>query len=180
MNKTQDKIEKKNSPHFNALDAVIILLVILILGGMFFRNNIVDYLKDLQNKQEYVISYSVKNIRSTTYDYLSVGDVLYVAESGDKLGVLMTAEDDKQDLGTTSPGFEYFTTSTGELVKVGYPESESRIDFKGRFVCEGVYADNGGFMFGGDTYIAPGLTIQVCTERVTFVIDITSVELYEK
>ena len=179
MNKTADKIEKKNSPRFNALDALIILVVVLVLGGMYFRSNIVEYIKTAQNKQNYVISYSVKNISSSTYEYLKVGDILYFSESGDKLGSLMTAEADKQDVGTTSPGFEYFTTSSGEIVKVGYPESEERIDFKGRFLCSGSYIDDGGFMLGGDTYVAAGQSFAVQTERVTFVITVTGIELYE-
>ena len=59
MNKTKkDKIEKKNSPHFNVLDALIILLVILVIVGIYFRYNIIDFLNDSQNKEDYAISYT--------------------------------------------------------------------------------------------------------------------------
>ena len=61
MNKVKkDKLERKNSPHFNVLDALIILLVILIIVGIYFRYNIIDFLKDSQNKEEYAISYTVR------------------------------------------------------------------------------------------------------------------------
>ena len=47
MNKAKkDKTEKKNAPHFNILDALIIILVILVIVGIYFRYNIIDFLND--------------------------------------------------------------------------------------------------------------------------------------
>ena len=58
-------------------------------------------------------------------------------------------------------------------------EYQHNIDAKGRLLCEGYYSEDGGFLLDGDTYIAPGQTISVRTELVSFVINVTSIELYE-
>ena len=181
MNKVKkDKIEKKNAPHFNILDAVIILLVILIVVGISFRYDIIDALSNSQNKKEYAISYTVSDIRYTTYNYVHVGDKLYFADSGDSFGALLNCEPNNQEPWNKSPASQHFTTSSGEVVEAYYPNDESRIDVKGRLLCEGSYSEDGGFLLDGDTYIAPGQTISVRTELVTFVINVTAIELYEQ
>lgn len=180
MNKVKkDKLEKKNSPHFNVLDAIIILLVILVIVGIYFRYNIIDFLNDSRNKADYAISYTVKDIRYTTNNYVHVGDTLYFADSGDSFGALLNCEPNNQEPWNKSPASQHFTISSGEVVEAFYPNDESRIDAKGRLLCEGYYSEDGGFLLDGDTYIAPGQTISVRTELVSFVINVTSIELYE-
>ena len=181
MNKVKkDKLEKKNSPHFNVLDAVIILIVILIIVVIYFRYNIVDIIKNSQDKEDYAISYTVKDIRYTTYNYVHVGDRLYFSDSGDSFGTLLNCDPNNQEPWNKSPASQHFTTSSGEVVEAFYPNDESRIDVKGRLLCEGYYTEDGGFLLDGNTYIAPGQTISVHTELVSFVISVTAIELYEQ
>ena len=181
MNKVKkDKLEKKNSPHFNVLDALIIIVVILIIVGIYFRYNIIDFLKDSQNKDDYAISYTVKDIRYTTYDYVHVGDTLYFSDSGDIFGKLLNCEPNNQEAWNKTPASQHFTTSSGEVVEAFYPNEDSRIDVKGRLLCEGYYNEDGGFLLNRSTYLAPGQTITVKTELASFVINITGIELYEE
>ena len=179
MNKIKkDKAEKKNSPHFNAVDALIILLVILVVLGIYFRYNIVDVLSQAQEKKDYVISYSIENIRYTTPNYINVGDKVYFSSYGELLGTLISESENQGALSIT-PASEYFTVSSGEVVEAFYPNEESRGDAKGRMLCVGTYNEDGGFLLNGDTYIASGQSISVYTEIVTFVINVTGIELYE-
>ena len=180
MNKVKkDKSEKKNSPRFNVLDALIIILVILVVVGIYFRYNIIDILNSAKNNEAYAISYTVKNIRYTTNNYVHVGDKLYFADSGDSFGALLNCEPNNQEPWNKSPASQHFTISSGDVVEAFYPNDESRIDVKGRLLCEGHYSEDGGFLLDGNTYIAPGQTINVRTELVSFVINVTAIEPYE-
>ena len=47
-------------PKFKILDAVIILLIITSVLGIYFRYNVMDTLKNQKDMKEYVISFSVQ------------------------------------------------------------------------------------------------------------------------
>ena len=67
---------------FNAIDAVIILLVILAVLGVYFRYSIIDFLTNDKNNAEYIVTFSIDNVINTTpSNYMSVGDKLYYADS---------------------------------------------------------------------------------------------------
>lgn len=171
------KAEKKNTPHFNVLDAMIIILVVAAVVGIYFRYNIIDFLTNDKNNDEYVISFSVENVRYTTPNYISVEDTVYFKSNGDVLGKIIS-ESEKNPV-ERSAAYETFVKSNGEMVKGYYPE-ESRVNFSGRLLCEGSYSSETGFCLDGSTYIAPGQMIEVYTERVSFVLSVNSIELYEE
>ena len=140
--------------------------------------HIVDVLTKAQDTKDYVISYSIENIRYTTPNYINVGDEVYFSSNGELLGTLISESENQGALSIT-PASEYFTNSSGEVVEAFYPNEESRVDAKGRLMCVGTYNEDGGFLLNGDTYIAAGQSINVYTEIVTFVINVTGIELYE-
>ena len=174
----KEKTEKRaNRPRFNVLDAVIILLVIAAVVGVYFRYSILDFLTSDRNSQKYVVSYSIDNMRATTSDYFIVGDKVYFDSDGELFGTLLSESQNKEPL-SEGPAYESFADSKGEVHKVPYPDMNNRVSAKGRLLCEGKYNENGGFSVDGKSFVAPGQQIKVYTERVSFTLTVTSVEPY--
>ncbi len=167
----------KQTPKFKILDAVIILLIITSVLGIYFRFNLLDTLTNKKDIQEYTVTFSIKDIRYTTEKYIHIGDVIYDSATGDRIGVLTTASDAMADMAlSVSPANKYFTMEDGTVEIIPYP-NESRIDATGRMICSGSYTDESGFLMGGSTHLSPGQSIAVRTEMVTFTMDIEKIEL---
>ena len=168
------------APRFGILDVIIILLIIVAVVGVYFRYNILDWISSTQNISDYTVSYTVEDIRHTTPSYVKIDDEVYFASSGERLGVLISAEEKSPEaLLRTLPASEYFTKTDGTIVKVMYPDDQHRTDAKGRLICQGRYSEESGFLVNGSTYIAPGQKIDVRTELVSITIrieEITAVE----
>ena len=175
MKKDKIKTEKsKKLPRFGALDAFIILVVIVIIVGVFFRYRLLDVLNAQQNLNDYNVSFSVENVRYTTPDYINVGDVVYFKDSGAELGVI-TNESENMGAFTVAPASEMFTDSNGNMIEVHYP-NETRVSINGKMICSAQVSETGGILINGNTYLAPGQTVDVTTELVTMTIQINNIE----
>ena len=178
MATVKSKNDSNVKAHFNVIDACILVLVIAIVLGMYFRFNIVDKLWEKTQTKEYTVSFSIENIRYTTPAYMSIGDSVYFANDKEEFGTLIAASDNVNVLSIV-PASEYFPDGEGGIIEVFYPDDETRIDAKGRMSCYGYYDENGGFTVGGSHYIAPGQSVQVYTELVSVTMTITNIELVE-
>ncbi|MBR6679975.1 MAG: hypothetical protein IKL59_01810 [Clostridia bacterium] len=175
MKKDKIKTEKsKKLPRFGALDAFIILVVIVIIVGVFFRYRLLDVLNAQQNLSDYNVSFSVENVRYTTPDYINIGDVVYFKDSGAELGVI-TNESENMGAFTVAPASEMFTDSNGNMIEVHYP-NETRVSINGKMICSAQVSETGGILINGNTYLAPGQTVDVTTELVTMTIQINNIE----
>lgn len=175
MKKDKIKTEKsKKLPRFGALDAFIILVVIVIIVGVFFRYRLLDVLNAQQNLNDYNVSFSVENVRYTTPDYINIGDVVYFKDSGAELGVI-TNESENMGAFTVAPASEMFTDSNGNMIEVHYP-NETRVSINGKMICSAQVSETGGILINGNTYLAPGQTVDVTTELVTMTIQINNIE----
>lgn len=178
--KSTDRV--KLVPKFKILDAVIILLIITSVVGIYFRYNVMDTLKQQKDIKEYVVSFSVQNIRSSTVNYINIGDAIYYSEDGERLGELMAHTEDSTDPLRQEIASEYFVDQSGMTVQVYYPDSDSmdtRINVSGRILCMGTYSEDGGFLVNGSRYLAPGQTIKVQTELVTVTLVVQDITLLE-
>lgn len=173
MSKKMKKDNKK--AHFNVVDAVIILLVLSIAVGVFFRGRIVEKLWAQTQSADYVVSFSIEDIKYTTPTYINVGDKVYFADNGELIGEFMSESDNANALNIT-PASKYFYDSNANVVEVFYPDGETRVDAKGRILCKGYYGEDGGFSVDGRHYLAPGQSINVKTELVSVTINIMSIE----
>ena len=175
MSKNKIKSEKsKKLPRFGALDAFIILVLIVAIVGVFFRYKLLDVLTAQQNLNDYSISFSVDNVRYTTPDYINIGDVVYFDENGAELGVI-TNESENKGAFSVAPASELFTDSNGNVIEVHYP-NETRVSISGKLVCSAKVSETGGILVNGTTYVAPGQTIDVNTELVSMTIQINNIE----
>ena len=180
MKKTKETKEKKvrSGPRFRALDAVIILLVLTAVIGVYLRYNHLDIFTGDQNLSEHTVSFVVKDIRYTTEYYVSVGDTVYFADDGEEFGTLLGASDGLNNALPPSPATKTVVTEDGRAVEVYYP-SETRIDSEGRLSCMGSYTEDGGFLVNGSRYLSAGQSVTVHTELVTFTLQITDISVKE-
>ena len=178
MNRKEHLQNAKKNAHFNVIDAFIIIVLIAAVLGIYLRFNLVESLSHTEATEKYNVSFSVENIRYTTPSYVNVGDKVYFGDTGEVFGTLIS-ESENQSVFNITPSSEFFIDSAGAVVEVFYPDSESRIDAKGRIECDGTYSEEGGFCVGGSRFIAPGQTVEIKTELVTLVATITSIDMAE-
>lgn len=174
-----NETKNKKSVRFGILDAVIILVILIAVVGVYFRYSILNVITGAHRMSEYTVSYSIENIRYTTVNYINIGDKVYFADEGDEFGTLINVSENMGAVSYT-PSSEYFTKSNGEIVEVMYPNNQSRVDAQGRLNCMGRYSENGGFLVNGSTYIASGQSINVRTDYVTVTIRVEEIALAEE
>ncbi len=177
MTKKSINAEKKDRSglKIKALDVVIIVLLVAVVAGVYFRYNILDMLTGSRNLKEYTVSFEIKDIQYKTENYINVGDKVYYYDSSEELGTLIEASEDAKNALIVVPSTKTFVPEgTNQAVEVAYP-SNTRIDATGRMVCKGTFSDQSGFLFKGKEHIAPGDVISVKTELVTVNIIVTDI-----
>jgi len=179
-NKKNETEQVARKPKFGIMDVVIILLVITCIVGVYFRYNIMDFLNNDKDMKEYMVSYSIEDIRYSTPDYLNVDDVVYFADDSTQLGTIMEASQGSARALSERPAVKVFLTTDGTMERVSYPNNESRVDADGRLLCKGSYSEDGGFLINGSRYISAGQTILIHTEKVTVSITITDIQPVEE
>ena len=178
MQKNQDMEGVKRTPKFKILDAVVILLVLVAVVGVYFRYNLMDSFLRGKNIQDFAISFTIEDIRYTTPNYLNVGDKIYSASNGELIGTIIQESDDMSNMALrVTPASRFFTREDGTIAEVFYPNDESRVDAKGRMACKGSYTIDGGFLLNGTAYMSAGQSISVQTELASFVLTVTEIEM---
>ena len=64
---------KARNKRFNSIDVFIILLVVLCIAAIYFRGMVASWIGVEKELDEYKITFSVKQIRSTSDKYLIIG-----------------------------------------------------------------------------------------------------------
>ena len=165
-------------PKFGILDAAIILLVISVIVGLAFRYNVFKSFTELKDLDEFAVSFSVKNIKSTTQYEIDIGNDVYFKDSGESFGKIMKSSDASSEALIISPSTQTFIEN-GSTITVAYPIN-TRIDATGRIRCEGKLSGDGTFLLNGSDYLSAGQTYVVCTETVTLEITVLGIELIEE
>ena len=168
------KENNKRFPKFYVLDAVIILLIIAIVLGIYFRYNVFEAFGGIKDKSEAQITFSIKNIKDSTKYYIDIGDDIYFKSSGESLGVIAESTENSDIALITTPASETFVKD-GKSITANYP-SGTRIDAEGKIKCSGTFAQDGTFMLNGSTYLSAGQTFTVCTEKITVDIVLVKIE----
>ena len=175
-NRKRTKEEKRERPHFNVRDALIIILLIGIVAGVYFRYSIIDLLKTSTADEEYAVSFSIEDIRYTTPSYINVDDEVYFSADGKLMGKIISASENQGALNIT-PASKNFVTADGQIQEVFYPE-DTRVSATGRILCKGSYDSGTGFCIDGKKYVSAGQTIEVYTDFVTLTVTVTAIEPY--
>lgn len=173
------KGEKKHKfPKFGVLDAVIILLVIVICAGVYFRYSFFDNLNSSKNLKECYITFKTDKVTTAVTRALEIDDVVYFKSTGETLGTLTVSSEEIAIVIQEQPATATVFKDGKSYADVQYPQGmeNSLIYGIGTIKCECAVAENGSFLLDGSRYLAPGQTYTVCTEKVTFDITVTAIE----
>ena len=163
IQKTENKAYKYK---FNAVDAFIIVLAMLCAIGIYFRSNIKSWVGIDKELKEYKITFTVESIKSTSDQYLAVGNEVYVSSTGLSIGTLSTC--------SSVPSTATVENELGEAIEVTYPEN-TYIDVTGTITCKGIEKEDG-FYLKGSYVISPGTVISANTEMLDFSLTVISIE----
>ncbi len=177
VNTSEEKVRK--FPKFYILDAVIIVVLLAIFLGVYFRYNVFEKFSSLNAKTEVQITFSIKNISSTTISeyYVKINDEIRFEGDGAAFGTLIEVDENLKNALKPTPASEIFMDN-GQIITVPYPQEreEKRQDAVGKIKCMGAFSDDGAFMLDGSKQICAGESYKVCTEKVTFVITVTAIQ----
>ena len=167
-------MERNAKKRFGVLDFALILLAVLTLVGVWQRNNLKKLFADDEILEEYVITFEIKKVRSTTAQLLEKDVALYTYNGEDivSLGTLTQPV-------AVSPATVYLPhhgtgTGTLEMVEAVYPQDEYEYyqDAGGELSCLGIERD-GAFFLDGKMLLVKGQQISTSTETVDLVITVT-------
>ena len=159
--------EKTNAKRrFNLIDAIIIVLVILCIVGIYFRSQITQWIGIDRQLSEYKMTFKVSEIKYTSERYLASGKRIYLDTPAMELGTI-------DGNCTVSPAETYIEQTDGSLIVAQYPK-DTYIDVMGSIKCSGTQREDG-FYLAGSYSIAPGMKINVHTEMLDFVITVIDI-----
>ncbi len=165
-------------PKFGILDAVIILLVISIVVGIYFRYSFFDTLTNMKNMKECYVTFKTGNVTVDTTRSLYKDDLIYFKSDGSTLGTLAVKSEEISTVIQEQPATKTFFKDGKAYADVQYPQGIDGALIYGTGVirCSCLINEAGSYLVNGSTYIAIGQTYTVCTEKVTLDITITQIE----
>jgi hypothetical protein len=178
-NDSQKPQKERRFPKFGVLDAVIILLVIAIVAGIYFRYSFFDTLNSMKNMKECYVTFKTDKITTNVSREMYDGDAIYFKSDGSSFGTLAVKSEEITMVIQEQPATSTVFKDGKTYADVQYPQGMdgSLIYGIGTIKCNCAVSENGSYLLNGTTYIAPGQTYTVCTERVTVNIMITDIEV---
>lgn len=171
MKNTEAKKSATSKFRFNVFDAVLILLVVLCIVGIWQRGNLQSLFEAGDASESYTVTFEVKKLRSTTAALLADGTELYLYENGTRVSL-------GQLSGTpaTTPASVYLYYE-GNMVEASYPDDpdECLLDVTGTLRCR-IIEHDGSFLLEGKSRIAVNQIITAYTESADLTLCVKSIE----
>ena len=156
---------------FNAIDALIILVVIVCLGSVLFRVFSLNEQTIDANLREYKVQVKIDSLSTAAIPYLQKGDVIRLKSSNEVIG--------------TFDGIKQVVAAVGAYnddgEKVFYPDNkestiydDSRCLVSCLITVKGERTENG-LLLNGDTYITSNSELVIVTENIETVVRIVSI-----
>lgn len=176
---SQKPQKERRFPKFGVLDAVIILLVIAIVAGIYFRYSFFDTLNSMKNMKECYVTFKTDKITTNVSREMYDGDAIYFKSDGSSFGTLALKSEEITMVIQEQPATSTVFKDGKTYADVQYPQGMdgSLIYGIGTIKCNCAVSENGSYLLNGTTYISPGQTYTVCTEKVTVNITITDIEV---
>lgn len=155
---------------FNALDMVIVVVLVLcvaMIGFRFIRSS--DLAAETQTGK-YRVTFLISNVSDGTRDALVAGDSVFSLLNDAYIGKL-------EGIDTISPAFEFLDNGKGSFEKVYYPDG-TKVDITGTIIAEGAVNDDG-FFASGSFFLSPGRTLEIYTGHIQVTILITGISEYD-
>lgn len=165
-------MNKEKKIRMGALDVFIIAAVITCIVGlglrMFSRSEaVVNHNAVMDN---YVVSFSVSNIRESSVKYFSKGDVFFIKENTVRLGELI----ERSDL----PAQKYYSDINGNTVYVMNESTDDRTkrrDVTASLLVSGIMDERGRFLLNGTQYLGVNKEMEIKSKYITVNVKITSI-----
>ena len=183
MKKTNNQ-EKKNTEsarfRFNVIDAIIILMVIVCIGGVVLRYTVLDKVNIGGEVKEYYITFTVSNISYSQLQHIiqakdeaeSNDNWVYLSDGTTKLGSLTAVGEQNKE------SFVY-KDENGKTESIVYSDSELDENvpwsMTGKILCSGRYSKNGGFLLNGNKFISPNSELDVYMKYCDFTLKIVDI-----
>ncbi len=161
MNKTNGE-----NKHFNLMDVIIILLVLLCIGGIVVRVGGFGLSEKSQPLDMYEIRFSVSDIAATSESAFVIGDTFTLVDYDVVLGTFTGVE-------SVTPAKVYIYSEQGRVVHAQYPDG-TRIDVIGTVTADGL-SGGSGFLLGGNVQLSPGISYRVQSEHMDFTLNILEI-----
>ncbi|MBE6701010.1 MAG: DUF4330 domain-containing protein [Ruminococcaceae bacterium] len=151
---------------FNAVDLLILLVIVGAVIAVAYRGGLKDSLMALRSNDTIVYTVRINNLQESSFNLINIDDKLFADKDDKALGSIVQKEQ--------RPAEKYVTLDTGEIVKTYMP---GRIDVFLTVECKGRVTDEG-CMLGGNYFIAAGKYISSYTKNLAFNFEIT--DAYKK
>lgn len=159
-------MSNKAKLRFNAIDLVIIILVVGCIAGLALRYQLINVIHSQSESNGANVSFYLSNIRSSSENYFNEGDTFFLANEDVKLGELLSGF-------RFEPAAQYNMRSDGTYVKTAAVNGRS--DMFGTLKADGRFADSGEFLLNGTKYIAAGSELAIYSKNVEVTVIITDV-----
>ena len=172
------KQKERRFPKFGVIDAVIILLVIAIVVGIYFRYSFFDTLTNARNMKDCYVTFKTDNVTSNVTRELYKDDLIYFKSDGNTFGTLTIKSEEVSTVIQEQPAVRTVSKDGKAYADVQYPQGIDNplIYGTGTIKASCLINEDGSYILNGTTYISIGQTYTVCTERVTLNITIVQIE----
>ncbi len=151
---------KRHGISFGALDAFIIVLVLVALLGIFARSALAGengVLATAPEMSDAAVSLLITDIEGTSSLYFVLGNKLTIAEYGVTGSVMSDF--------TVTPAEYFVENENGELIVEYHDEENGHIDLRGALLVSGYYKD-GVYILDGKTPFTAGMEITLENETI--------------
>lgn len=155
---------KEKKRRWSAVDTLVVLALVLAVAGVIVRAVMNDREEAAQTYDgPFDVYFTVPEIHESVLSEIHGFDMLYLTETGEKMGYIGKYDDGSVAL-----------TATGVLPVAG----GETVSAQGCFVClEGTLSDGGLLPAGATRYLAPGSVLTLRTERAVVTLEITEIVL---
>lgn len=181
------KTESRSNRRWSAMDTVITILLIAAVVSLVGR---VVYAYRNRSQADvthlYMVEFEVASIQTENLRQIKAFDTIYVYESGAVVGYIGAEDTDgvrnaamhaKTPTESTEIAEETLPAETGIEVAEGMPPIfTGDTEAYGSMICAGGELEDGClYVVDAETYIAPGTTLTVCTDKVLFTLRVRSI-----
>lgn len=146
---------------FNAIDFIILIVVIAAVLAIALRSGLKDSLVAMRSNETIVYTIKINNLQKESFEMLEIEDKLFSQKDDRYLGTIVGKN--------SRPAETYIILNNGEIVKTYIPD---RLDIFLTIECVGRETDEG-CMLGGSYFVASGKYIAGYTDTVTFNFEVT-------
>lgn len=155
------------------LDVFAVLFIVLCLASALLRLtfDFGDGSGGKVDEGDYLISYKVEALRTTSTVYFDSGTEFFVAETGELFGTT-------EGVSTVTPGEYYSEDPDGKLTVKYYPENgdESLVDIKGTMRVKGYReSETGLFRLDDGMILTPNTSVSLKSNELLVVVTVTAI-----